>query len=106
MAEKSAELTLERVRTRFVDRFRKYVVEVDGRQVAEIEGGRVQTFELEPGRHRVRLTLDEAVESETLSFSVASGESKHLICRPKRKDTSDWLWIFNFSSTIDLREVE
>ena len=102
----TAELRLERIKPRWVDRYRKYVVEIDGDEVGEIEGDFVLTYAIDPGSHQIRLTLDDILESETIAFDVDAGDTKRFACGPKRRKTNDWLWIFNFSSTIHLREVD
>ncbi len=73
-------LRLHRERSRWTDRFRKYIVEVDASDVGKIGNDSTATFELSPGEHRLRLRIDWT-GSKTISFRAEPGETVDFVCR-------------------------
>jgi hypothetical protein len=81
-AHDDALIELERARWGSVDVFRAYVVRVDGSKHGRIRRGERKRFAVEPGRHRLRLTIDWAGSPE-LELTLAPGETARFECRPR-----------------------
>jgi hypothetical protein len=64
------------------DRYREYIVEVDGRRVGKIRGGEVQDFPVRVGEHTVRIKIDWT-GSKALDFEAKTGTVCAFSCRPR-----------------------
>jgi hypothetical protein len=64
------------------DRYRRYVVMVDGRRVGTIRDGETREFQVSPGPHTVRLRLDWPWRSQTLDIDCSQALRTVLACRP------------------------
>jgi hypothetical protein len=75
-----ARIRLERRRTPWTDRLRKYYVSVDEERVGSIGFGEEKLFDVAPGHRRVQLHIDWA-RSQPVEVSVTEGEEVRLVCR-------------------------
>lgn len=65
------------------DARRRYKVRIDGEVRGELGAGDEATYQVEPGRHTVRVTLDWTTSPE-VGVEVASGQTAHLSCRARQ----------------------
>jgi hypothetical protein len=84
-------IELERARGGSVDVFRAYVVRVDGSKCGRIRRGERKRFAVEPGRHRLRLTIDWAASPE-LELTLAPGDTARFECRPRASILTAVYW--------------
>lgn len=62
------------------DRLRAYRVELDGKNIGQIKDGEVKSFEVEPGKHSLKLKVDWA-RSNLVTFEVEKSEDVEFTCR-------------------------
>lgn len=72
---------IERKRSGWRDRARRYRIEVDGLPRGTLKRGETVEIEVEPGYHEVALTVDWA-SSPTIGFDLEDGDSAHLLAGP------------------------
>jgi hypothetical protein len=65
----------------WVDRARKYKVEIDGQKVGVISKGKRVSFDVPPGSHDVMLRIDWT-RSEPVRVDLADNEEVELFCEP------------------------
>lgn len=63
----------------YADRIRAYLVMLDGKELGRLKNGVTKTFPLEPGTHKLVMKIDWC-GSNTISFSLADGESASFNC--------------------------
>lgn len=73
----TASIVVERVRTRWQDRVRRYRIVVDGATMAKLGPGERETLTVEPGRHRVHAAIDWC-RSPFLDIELGPGETAQL----------------------------
>jgi hypothetical protein len=64
---------------RLKDAIRAYQVELDGAVIGKVSNGESVRFEVRPGRHRLRLTIDWC-GSEYLEFEIQEGQTLRFEC--------------------------
>jgi len=79
--QEGAGIELQRAPDESVDAFRPYVIRIDGSKRGRIRRGERKRVQLEPGPHRLRLTVDWASSPE-LKLDLAPGETATFECRP------------------------
>jgi hypothetical protein len=77
----SGEIVLHRSKS-YRDRFRKYEVLVDGKQIGHISAGEVKIFAVPPGEHELELKIDWK-GSPVLNLKIAPGDRLHFACGGK-----------------------
>lgn len=97
-------VTIHRRSKAWRDRWRSYVVEIDGRDVGKIARGEDKTFPLEPGDgHAVRLKIDWCSSPLVI---VSGDEDSRLECGAAGNPlTGVFEVIFAQSSYIDLKRM-
>jgi hypothetical protein len=76
-----ARIVLTRVRTGWRDRFRSYVVMLDGQEVGHVKRGERLEFTITPGRHQVFLKIDWC-RSRTVEVDAGSHDVIEMTCAP------------------------
>lgn len=64
------------------DRLRRYTILVDESEVGSVSNGESTTLEVDPGPHRLRLTIDWT-GSPTLAFDARDGEAVEFDCHAR-----------------------
>jgi hypothetical protein len=72
-----------RTSARWRDRARNYRVVIDGAKVGSVADSDVAEFDVEPGRHTIRLRIDWTGSRE-LPFSIGEAGTVAFSCRPAR----------------------
>lgn len=80
MPDDSATIVLSRPKA-YRDRIRAYKVKVDGERLGRIKHGSEESFEIAPGKHSVRCTIDWA-SSNTVEIDVAPGGTLPMVIQP------------------------
>jgi len=77
----AAQVTVRRLPNRKADLWRAYKVHIDGEPVGKLRRREAQTYDVPPGAHAVRVTIDWAT-SPTVEVQLAAGDHVELVCRP------------------------
>jgi len=83
---------IKRVKTKWQDRVRDYVILLDGKEIKRISNGSDVEFIVEPGKHTVQMKIDWC-SSLKFDVDIAAGESKILECGPNASPFSGLLYI-------------
>ncbi|XLZ68957.1 hypothetical protein ABT364_20745 [Massilia sp. SR12] len=86
------ELIIRRSKALWQDRARKYQVLLDGKFVAEIGHGQEERIAIQPGRHKVQMTIDWCT-SPALEFDRAAGQTTTFTCGPNANPFTALLYI-------------
>jgi hypothetical protein len=79
----AAQSTIEIQRaSKYTDRVRAYKVHVDGKEVGTIKNGETAEFQVAPGTHEVKLTIDWT-SSPPLTIDAPPGGAVRLTCAPR-----------------------
>jgi len=102
----SATLVVDRPRSGFADRGRKYKVVVDDDVVGTVRSGESREFVVAHGDHRVfvAFTWTNRLRSNDLTVSLAPGGVAKLSCAFKRR--KGWGWPLDRSPRIALSRPE
>ncbi|TNE54984.1 MAG: hypothetical protein EP344_13900 [Bacteroidetes bacterium] len=84
-------------KSEFVNRIRKYSIYLDGDKIGTIGDGETKEFDLAPGDHELKTTLDWC-GSRTLRFHLAEGDTRRVETSGFRYN--NWLFVFVFVSMI------
>lgn len=63
----------------FKDALRAYQIELDGQIIGKISKGEISSLDIQPGRHRLRLTIDWC-SSPYVDFEIQIGQSVKFAC--------------------------
>jgi hypothetical protein len=93
-----AVIEVERLSSSWTDRFRSYVVRIDGAERGRLRSGEVARFGVESGHHRLQLKVDWATSLE-IEADLAPSEVARFQCKPRDNALTSVYW-----STIGYRK--
>lgn len=65
---------------------RKYTVRIDGKKICSIKNGKEESFEIDNGRHAIKITLDWC-SSNIIEFDYKQGDDIVFMCHSSQKDS-------------------
>jgi hypothetical protein len=77
----------------YADRMRTYRILVDDREVGDLADGESETFDVEPGSHAMKITIDWC-SSNTVTFALAADQQLLLECGSSLRGPKVLLTIF------------
>ncbi|MBM7808868.1 hypothetical protein JOD57_004705 [Geodermatophilus bullaregiensis] len=101
--EPAARIVVRRPGGGYRDRWRSYVIEVDGVRAGTVARGEQVELPVAPGRHSVRAVIDWS-GSPLVQVEVAAGATAHLTVQPAGSATSALTQLWGRDSWLVLRE--
>ena len=76
-----AKIIIKRKKAFWQDRARKYIIQVDDKEVASVSNGAAVEIEVEPGKHAVQMKIDWC-NSQKFDVDVGAEQTVTLECGP------------------------
>ncbi len=101
LAVANAVIRLSRAQEGWRDSLRSYRVRLDGVRVGKISRGKTLEFSVEPGVHRLQLTIDWA-SSRLYAFRLTDDQTAEFSCKPHGAYYEVWRSFITVGEYIEL----